>query len=107
VVENLEDMWKVTKLQQERKGLLEKQAASKEMVQLKAETSEPPKVATSPHMLLTRPLHLYFGGIEPNIRAWYCSDDFLLTTETKPFCECRLVHSAAVLLVGKEMAHRR
>lgn len=43
VVENLEDMWKVTKLQQERKGLLEKQAASKEMVQPKAETSEPPK----------------------------------------------------------------
>jgi len=65
VVENLEDMWKVTKLQQERKGLLERQAALKEMVQLKAETSEPPKVGhlTSPHMVdeppgLVSPLHL-------------------------------------------------
>lgn len=50
MVENLEDMWKVTKLQQERKGLLERQAALKEMVQLKAETSEVGHL-TSPHMV--------------------------------------------------------
>ena len=44
VVENLEDMWKVTKLQQERKRRLEEQAARQEMGQLKAEAAYSAKV---------------------------------------------------------------
>ena len=46
VVENLEDMWKVTKLQQERKARLEEQAAREEMGQLKATGAPPAEVGT-------------------------------------------------------------
>ena len=46
MVENLEDMWKVTKLQQERKARLEEQAAREEMSQLKAAATQPAEVGT-------------------------------------------------------------
>ena len=59
VVENLRDMWKVTKLQQERKAKQEREKALQELEDLKA-ASEPPQVSEGPpcswHMQLNNPL---------------------------------------------------
>lgn len=49
VVENLRDMWKVTKLQQERKAKQEKEKALQELEELKA-ASQPAEVGESTSM---------------------------------------------------------
>ncbi len=54
VVEKLEDMWKVTKLQQERKARQEEQAARQEMGQLKEEAKQPAEVRMT-NQCMSRP----------------------------------------------------
>ena len=92
MVENLEDMWKVTKLQQERKARLEEQAAREEMSQLKAAAAPPAQVG----MLSANSAEV----------AKACHMPCLLwQSGCNPPCDCRVAQRRA-LIAGRQRGRK-